>query len=301
MLTGILVRFEGGKLVMAATDSYRLAVKETRRGASPATRGDRPGTRAEELEDRRRASEAHSAAHENHVVFVTESARLTTRRIDGQFPEYRQLIPDTFDYELSLPRAEVLDVVRRTAVMAQRNSPLRLRFSEGELTVSAQTQDVGEARESLPVPFAGEPLEIGFNPTSSARGSSPVDSDDLELRLISPLRPGLIRLGRRRLLVPDHADQAGRPDRRDGLPPGHPVVRGLELGLEPGLVLVIGPNGAGKTNLLEAVHVGTQGFSPRARSDAQIDPLRCGRRPGRARGRPTGAPAPSRVDVAATA
>src|SRR5207237_684841 len=76
---------------------------------------------------------------------------LTTRRIDGQFPNYKQLIPECFEYEVPLPRDEVLDVVRRIAVMAQRNSPLRLRFAEGELTVSARTQDVGEAQESLPV------------------------------------------------------------------------------------------------------------------------------------------------------
>ena len=77
--------------------------------------------------------------------------------------------------------------------MAQRNSPLRLRFAEGEVTVSAQTQDVGEARESLPVPFSGEPLEIGFNPEFLRDGLEAVEPDDVLLKLISPLRPGLIQ------------------------------------------------------------------------------------------------------------
>jgi len=78
-------------------------------------------------------------------------------------------------------------------VMAQRNSPLRLRFSDGELTVSAQTQDVGEARESLGITFAGEPLEIGFNADFLREGIESVEADEIDLKLISPLRPGLIR------------------------------------------------------------------------------------------------------------
>jgi DNA polymerase-3 subunit beta len=77
--------------------------------------------------------------------------------------------------------------------MAQRNSPLRMRFAEGELTLLAQTQDVGEARESLPVGFGGEPLEIGFNADFLREGIESVTADEIHLRLISPLRPGLIR------------------------------------------------------------------------------------------------------------
>jgi DNA polymerase-3 subunit beta len=76
--------------------------------------------------------------------------------------------------------------------MAQKNAPLRLSFAEGELTVSAQTPDVGEANEPLPVPFAGEPFEIGFNPDFLRDGLDSVGSEDLVLKLISPLRPGLI-------------------------------------------------------------------------------------------------------------
>jgi len=80
-------------------------------------------------------------------------------------------------------------------VMAQRNSPLRLRFAEGELTVSAQTPDVGEASQTIPVPFAGEPFEIGFNPEFLKDGLESVAADDVILKLISPLRPGLIEAG----------------------------------------------------------------------------------------------------------
>ena len=77
--------------------------------------------------------------------------------------------------------------------MAQRKSPLRLRFAEGELTVTAQTQDVGEARESLPVRYGGDPLEIGFNADFLREGLESVTDDKVRLKLISPLRPGLVQ------------------------------------------------------------------------------------------------------------
>jgi DNA polymerase-3 subunit beta len=134
----------------------------------------------------------HLGVHENHVVFGIDGGWLTTRRIDGQFPNYRQLLPEQFEHELQLPREELLDVVRRVALMAQRNSPLRLRFADGELTVSAQTQDVGEARESIAAPFAADPMEIGFNADFLREGLESVDSPTVRVKLISPLRPAVL-------------------------------------------------------------------------------------------------------------
>ena len=194
VLTGILVRFEEGKLVMAATDSYRLAVKETPVNADvPPLEAIVPARALAELARISHPEDDLSlGVHENQVVFGTGDAWLTTRRIDGQFPDYRQLLPESFESEVRIRRPELLDVVRRTAVMAQRNSPLRLRFESGELTVSAQTPDVGEARESLPVDYLGEPLEIGFNAEFLREGIESVDADELLFRLISPLRPGLL-------------------------------------------------------------------------------------------------------------
>lgn len=195
VLTGILVRFEAGKLVMAATDSYRLSVKETTLDvAAPELEAIVPARALGELARiAQGAAEIEVGVHENHVIFAANDVWLTTRRIDGQFPNYGQLLPETFEHELVLPRMELLGVVRRVAVLAQRNSPLRLRFEEGELTVSAQTQDVGEAQESLPIAFSGEPLEIGFNADFLRDGVESVDEDELRFRLISALRPGLIR------------------------------------------------------------------------------------------------------------
>jgi DNA polymerase III subunit beta len=195
VLTGVLMRFEPGKLVMAATDSYRLSVKETPvEGTVPELEAIVPARALGELTRIAQAGEGIDlGVHENQVVFSTGDALLTTRRIDGQFPNYKQLVPETFEHEVTLPREELLEVVRRVSVMAQRNSPLRLRFADGELTVSAQTQDVGEARELLPAPFTAEPLEIGFNAEFLRDGIESVTGEQLRLKLISPLRPAVLQ------------------------------------------------------------------------------------------------------------
>jgi DNA polymerase III subunit beta len=195
VLTGILVRFEGESLVMAATDSYRLAVKETSMGSSaPELDAIVPARALGELTRIAQvAGELQLGVLENQVIFATDGVLLTTRRIEGQFPNYRQLLPESFEHELKLPREELLDVVRRVSVMAQRNAPIRLRFAEGELTVSAQTQDIGEARESMPAPFSAEPLEIGFNPEFLRDGIDSVEGDEVRLHLISSLRPAVIQ------------------------------------------------------------------------------------------------------------
>ena len=135
--------------------------------------------------------------HENHVVFGTGAgdaadAWLTTRRIDGQFPNYRQLLPETFEVELTLPKSELADVVRRASVLALRNSPLRLRLAEGELTVSAQTQDVGETQETMPAAYTGEEFVIGFNAEFLRDGVDSIVGDDVRVKLINPLRPAIL-------------------------------------------------------------------------------------------------------------
>jgi DNA polymerase-3 subunit beta len=195
VLTGVLVRFEGEKLIMAATDSYRLAVKETAMGSGGPDLDAIVPARA--LGELTRIAQSGGGLEigvlENQVIFTTDGVLLTTRRIEGQFPNYRQLLPESFEHELALPREELLEVVRRVSVMAQRNAPIRLRFAEGELAVSAQTQDVGEARETMPAPYAAEPLEIGFNPDFLRDGVESVEGDEVRLKLISSLRPAVIQ------------------------------------------------------------------------------------------------------------
>jgi len=195
VLTGILVSFTGGKIVMAATDSYRLAVKETElTGSAPELEAIVPSRALQELARVATSGDTvEVGVHENQVLFALDGVWLTTRRIDGQFPNYRQLLPEAFEHELTLPRTELLDVVRRAAVMIQRATPLQLRFVEGELTVIARTHDVGESKESMPVGFTGDTLEIGFNADFLRDGLESMDGDDVRFKLISPLRPAVIQ------------------------------------------------------------------------------------------------------------
>ena len=197
VLTGVLMSASGQELRMVATDSYRLSVKETALEAplQGSLEANVPARALQELVRIAQQAASESVAVSvgaNQVVFELGDIVLSSRLIDGQFPNYRQLLPESVDHELRLSTAELTDVVRRISLLAQKNAPLRLSFGEGALTVSAQTPDVGEASEAIPVPFHGDPFEIGFNPEFLRDGLESVESDELVLKLISPLRPGLI-------------------------------------------------------------------------------------------------------------
>ena len=197
VLTGVLVSANEQELRMAATDSYRLAVKDTTLEA-PLSRSFEANVPARALQELTRIVQHEGAdrigvsLRSNQVVFEAASVVLSSRLIDGQFPNVRTLLPEAYEHELQLAGSEIADVVRRISLLAQKNAPLRLSFAEGELTVSARTPDVGEARETVPVPFQGEPLEIGFNPEFLRDGLDALEGGDVVLKLISPLRPGLI-------------------------------------------------------------------------------------------------------------
>jgi DNA polymerase III subunit beta len=197
VLTGILVSAAERELRMVATDSYRLSVKETQLESALET-GFEVNVPARALQELARVS-AHAeeemlevSVRQSQVLFVLGGVTLSSRLIDGQFPNYRQLLPESFEHELRVSSGELTEVVRRISLLAQKNAPLRLAFKTGELTVSAQTPDVGEASESLPVSFTGEDLEIGFNPEFLRAGLEAIEEGDVVIKLISPLRPGLI-------------------------------------------------------------------------------------------------------------
>jgi DNA polymerase-3 subunit beta len=197
VLTGILVSLEEGKLRMVATDSYRLSVKEA---SVPGMNGSAfeanvPARALQELGRvvaETRPETVAIVTRDNQVVFESGRVTLSSRLIDGQFPNYRQLLPESYEHDVILDKSELLGVVRRVSLMAQRNAPLRLRFEPGAVTLSAQTPDVGEASESVPVNYQGEALEIGFNPQFLQDGLESVGAEEVRMRLISPLRPGLI-------------------------------------------------------------------------------------------------------------
>lgn len=198
VLTGVLVTASGEEMTMVATDSYRLAVKRTELESAIGgeLEANIPAKALRELGRLVAGGELEEVAVSllpNQAVFKAGAILLNTRLIDGQFPNFRQLLPESYEHDVRLPRPEFLDVVRRVSQLAQRNAPLRLSFSQGELRVSASTPDVGDAEETMPAAFEGEPLEIGFNPEFLRDGIESVSGDEVVLRLISPLRPGLLQ------------------------------------------------------------------------------------------------------------
>src|SRR5918999_5096827 len=202
ILTGVLVSASGNTLTMVATDSYRLSVKHTEleQPISSDLEANVPARAMRELSRlvvQEGAEEIEISMQRNQIVFRASGVTLASRLIEGQFPSYRQLLPESFEHEVRLPRDELLEVTRRVSQLAQRTSPLRFSFTEGELTVIAETPDVGDAREGVPAPYSGEALEIAFNPQFLIEGIESIDSDEVALQLTSPLRPGLLRpLGR---------------------------------------------------------------------------------------------------------
>lgn len=197
VLTGVLVTVEGDEMTMVATDSYRLAVKTTSLSTSVLERLE-ANVPARALRELARLVDAGGEDSlqvwltRNQALFRVGSVSLSSRLIDGQFPNHSQLLPESYEHEVKLPRAELLEVIRRVSQLAQRNAALRLSFGEGELVVSAETPDLGDAREALPAPYSSELLEIGFNPEFVRDGLESIDSDEVVFKLISPLRPGLL-------------------------------------------------------------------------------------------------------------
>jgi DNA polymerase-3 subunit beta len=201
ILTGVLMTILGDTLKMVATDSYRLAVKETKlekaletevHAIVPVRALGEVARLAASMGD----GDIQVAIGENQALFKlgdpTGDVWVASRLIDGQFPNYKQLLPDSFDHEVTLAKDELMAAARRVSLLAQKNAPLRLSFAEHKLTMKALTQDVGQAEESLDVEFGGEAFEIGFNAAFLIDGIDAIDDAGVLLRFTSPLRPGLI-------------------------------------------------------------------------------------------------------------
>lgn len=200
VLTGVLMRIGPDGITMVATDSYRLAAMQTPLESAPPDSREAivPARALQEvgrLAAAMKATEVEVVLTEAQALFRIGGARLTSRLIDGQFPDYRQLIPERFEHEIAFDRAEIVSVLSRIGVVAQRSAPIRLAFDQGQVTVSAVSEQLGEGHESLPVAFSGEAFEIGFNAEFLRDGVDTVTGDELRLGLISPLRPGLLQGG----------------------------------------------------------------------------------------------------------
>jgi DNA polymerase-3 subunit beta len=197
ILTGVLVVVEAGTLRMVATDSYRLCVKEV---AIDGVNGDIelvvPGKAMEDVSKLTGSAESVSmGVSENQVIFTFGDTTFISRRIEGSFPNYRQLLPKEHATRAIVDRVELLEAVKRVSLMAQHNTPLRVKISavEHTLTLSAATQDVGEAKEDIQVTPDGEDVEIAFNHTYLLDGVSVAEGDTIALEVSSPLKPGVLK------------------------------------------------------------------------------------------------------------
>lgn len=198
VLMAVQVVVSGSDFNMVATDSYRLAVHEMQLGSASTVEIDR-NVPADALRELTRIIAGTSAetvkmiSGEREVVFEVEGVVMTTTTIEGQFPKYQQIFPEEWTHEVRLPREELLESVRRVGKMAIKNRPLKLDFASGELTISASTPDLGDAEEKLPVAWGEEGMSIGFNADYFREGVEAIKGGEILLKLISPLRPGLLQ------------------------------------------------------------------------------------------------------------
>ena len=201
ILTGVLMTIAGETLKMVATDSYRLAVKETKLDQALETEVQaivpvRALGEVARLASAMGMGDLQVVIGENQALFKLSDPAgdvwVASRLIDGQFPNYKQLLPETFDHEVRIDRGALMATTRRVSLLAQKNAPIRMGFGENRLTMKALTQDVGQAEESLDLEFSGEPFEIGFNPAYLIEGIDAIDDESVLMRFTSPLRPGLI-------------------------------------------------------------------------------------------------------------
>jgi DNA polymerase-3 subunit beta len=197
ILTGILVIVDDGMLKMVATDSYRLCVREMAiAGVGGQMELVVPGKAMEDVAKLAGSSETVSlGVSENQVIFDFMDTTFISRRIEGSFPNYRQLLPKECTTRAVVDRIELLEAVKRVSLMAQHNTPLRVKVSTAEhmMTLSANTQDVGEATEDIQVTPEGENVEIAFNHGYLLDGIAIAEGDTIAMEMTSPLKPGVLK------------------------------------------------------------------------------------------------------------
>jgi len=207
MLTGIRVEIAGEAVVLAATDRFRLAVRELTWSTSDA------GIEAAVLVPAKTLAEAMKAGmsggdvqlalgagpdvgKEGLLGIRSEGKRSTTRLLDAEFPKFRQLLPTEHTAIATVDVAELTEAIKRVALVADRGAQVRMEFSEGTLRLAAGADDVGRAEEDLAVDFAGEPLTIAFNPTYLTDGLGSLHSKRVSFGFTTASKPAVLRPAR---------------------------------------------------------------------------------------------------------
>ena len=199
MLTGIRLEIHGAKLTMAATDRFRLAVRELE--WEP---GDAEIETAVLVPARTLAEAAKTLAGKEQVLLALADGdgmlglagngrRSTTRLLDAEFPPYRRLLPTEHTSTAVLEVAPLVEAIKRVSLVADRAAQVRMKFEEGSLLLTAGGDDEGSAEEQLPAQLDGEPLTIAFNPSYLLDGLNSLHTERVHLAFTTPNRPALAR------------------------------------------------------------------------------------------------------------
>jgi DNA polymerase-3 subunit beta len=202
VLTGIRVEVEGDLLTLAATDRYRLAMREIRWRPDDSSLTATALIPAKTLADAAKTlattgaevaiALGTGAQGEGMAGFAGGTRRTTTRLLDGEFPKYRSLVPDEFGAAAEVATPLLVEAVKRVSLVAARNTPVRLSFDADAVVLEAGAGDEAQASESLPAAFEGEPMTIAFNPQYLLDGLSAIDSDTARLSFNGPIKPAVI-------------------------------------------------------------------------------------------------------------
>jgi len=198
VLNGINWSFSGGKLTLVATDGRRLAmVDQDVEIADAQTRDVIVPTKA--IAELQRlladAGQVRIRIGESQIAFELNGYLLTSKLIDGNFPNFRQVIPGAPRYRVTMDRSLLLETVHRVSLLtSDKTSSIKLVFTEDNIEIMANAPEVGEARESLPVNYKGDKMSIAFNPEFLMAPLRNLDTDEVHLDLIDEISPGVLRI-----------------------------------------------------------------------------------------------------------
>lgn len=198
-LTGIRMEIDGSSIVLAATDRYRLAVRELQwQPAASSTQGEllipakTLADAAKSLGGADAVTIALASEGDRLIGFEGDRRRTTSRLLDGEFPKYRSLLPSESSTHATIDTAALVEAVKRVALVAERNTPVRLNFSGSEVGLRAGTGDDAQAEESLEADVTGDAIEIAFNPGYLLDGLSAIDAPMAQFAFTQATRPAVI-------------------------------------------------------------------------------------------------------------
>lgn len=203
MLTGVRMEIDGELVTLAATDRYRLAVREFTWTPTQPSLQHALLVPARTLADTAKAltgaeltialsHESGVGSGEGMLGILAAGRRTTTRLLDVDFPKYQSLWPTSFSAEAQIPVAALTEALKRVSLVADRGTPVTLMFTEGGVSLTAGGEDEGRAEEQVPLQFSGEDVTVAFNPTFLLDGLSAVGAPQARLSLTSASKPAVI-------------------------------------------------------------------------------------------------------------